>query len=481
MINEIEIEIDEEVFLPVYRPLLDNDDDIIFLWGGRDSGKTHFIAQRLLMKCMSASYFRCILIRATFATIKDSQFQTLWDLIEDWGLTHLFKRRSNPLEIECINGNKFIARGCDKIEKIKSVKDPTDAWYEEGNQITEEQHITIMTTLRSNKAKVQQWFSFNPECDQDYREFWLYESWTGDRPGLWSGVKTMTVGDESVELRFTSCHTTYNDNPHVSLERKAIHEYLGQRSKYYYTVYTRGLWGNKLVEDQFAHQFDEDIHCSSDVVHDPNKRLFISIDFNISPFAIIFFHNWKDQRGEHVHVFDEMSIENADIDKVIRRIKETYGPWLPSCGLTGDSTGNKKEIGQRDHSSHYKQIKKGLGLKPSQVKTPNNPTHQNSRVDCNYFLLHFPDFKVNKDKCPNLVRDLNFVECKSSGKIIKLNRKEENQRADHLDTFRYLVNTYLKDWIKRHMKFHGYTRKDKVLSGSQMDEGFKKFMDSRSK
>ena len=40
----------------------------------------------------------------------------------------------------------------------------------------------------------------------------------------------------------------------------------------------------------------------------------------------------------------------------------------------------------------------------------------------------------------------------SFNSIIKKNRKDVNQRADFGDNFRYMVNTFMFDWIKRHSK-----------------------------
>src|ERR1043165_3080196 len=128
--NDIHIKIPKKAFLPCYWHLLNSEADINFLWGGRDSGKTHFIAQRMVVKCLSSAKFRCVLIRKTFNSIHDSQFQAIKDVVEAWGLNDLFRFREAPLSIECVNGNKFICRGCDNPGNLKSIKDPTDCWYE---------------------------------------------------------------------------------------------------------------------------------------------------------------------------------------------------------------------------------------------------------------------------------------------------------------------------------------------------------------
>ncbi len=117
---DIQIDIDPNLFLDCYKPLLKSDADIHFLWGGRDSGKSYFIAQKLIVDCLKNRYFRCIMVKKTYESIKDSQFQTIKDLVYKWKLEDLFTFNKSPLEITCVNGNTFIARGCDMPERLKS-------------------------------------------------------------------------------------------------------------------------------------------------------------------------------------------------------------------------------------------------------------------------------------------------------------------------------------------------------------------------
>src|SRR5688572_8857761 len=100
---EILIKLPIQAFLPCYRPLLKDEIpniidnlapipvDVDFLWGGRDSGKSRHIAQQLLKSCLELTYFRCVLVRKVFNTIKDSQWQLLKDVAEEWKIDHLFQ------------------------------------------------------------------------------------------------------------------------------------------------------------------------------------------------------------------------------------------------------------------------------------------------------------------------------------------------------------------------------------------------------
>lgn len=458
----IKVRIPEEAFLPAYRHLQSPTADINFLWGGRDSGKSQDTAQRKILKCLSATYFREILIKKTSNSIKDSQWQTIKDICEEWGISHLFTFTTHPLEITCINGNKFIARGCDDAGKLKSIRNPSGAWIEEGNQLSEEDWITILTTIRNDKVKIQIDITFNPECEGNYEDFYLYKTYFKDNfeKGIktFNGVHYMTTpSKEVVEMHYTSTHTTYHDNPNVPPERIAIHESLRHSNPYFYDVYTLGIWGKEPVgKSPFCHNYNPVKHESECAIFNPLRRLIISVDFNVNPFAVIFKHIWRDEYGEHNWTFDEGTIENGSIPKMIEFIQNArggrYQRCLSSCMLTGDLGGNRRDISQIDNASWFKQIMKGLNLSESQLKLTYNPFHKESNADVNEVLLYHADYKINPKECPNLCWDMRSVQADRYGAIIKANRSDTSQRADHLDAERYAVHNFMKEWIEQRQR-----------------------------
>lgn len=208
-----------------------------------------------------------------------------------------------------------------------------------------------------------------------------------------------------------------------------------------------------VAENAFAHHYTKAKHESEAAVFNPSRQIIISIDFNLNPFAVTFRHHWQDNTGHHYHVFDEAEINNGSIPAMIDLIKTRYGRWIHSAKITGDSMGKRRDIGQRDHASSYKQLIRGLGMSESQLIVPNNPLHSNSRADVNYVLFHFPDFKINPVTCPNTCRDYKVVQWDDlKGEIVKRNRGDNTQRADYLDTERYAINTFLSKWIDQHQK-----------------------------
>lgn len=252
MTNQITVNIPKKAFLPCYHHLLKSEAHIDFYWGGRDSGKSQDIAQQLIRDCLRLPYFKCMLIKKTFNSIKESQWETIKNICEAWGIDHLFTFKVAPLVIECVNGNRFLGRGCDNPQSIKSTRNPSHSWIEEGNQLTLDDFITVTTTLRANNAKIKQRVSFNPEFDGDYEDHWLWKNFFAgkDPNGSYSWEFQLPNG-KAFQYTYTSTHTTYKNNPKVSPERMAFLEMLANIDPYYYQVFTKGLPGRRKNNSPF--------------------------------------------------------------------------------------------------------------------------------------------------------------------------------------------------------------------------------------
>ena len=230
-----------------------------------------------------------------------------------------------------------------------------------------------------------------------------------------------------------------------------------------------GQFVDNAGDNPFAAQYDPKIHESESAILVPRKQLFISIDFNLNPFGVAAAHIWRDNSGMHFHTVAEKEIPRGSIPGMIEYLKTNFAPYLPNCYITGDFGGTRGDLSQSDQASYFEQIRRGLGLSRSQIVVPPNPTHETSRSDCNYILhrsanpdtppINCIDVQVHPKNAKGVSRDLQNVQCDAFGQIIKRDRKDTNQRADLLDCWRYLVNTFLKKWIIGDMKQRAGRRK----------------------
>jgi len=295
---DINITISKSKFLPCYHHLLNDDDgvyDLEFLYGSRDSGKSRQVAMKLILECLGSKVFRLLLIRKVLNTVRDSQYSLIQSIIEEWKIEHLFKFNSSRLEITCINGNAFFGRGLDDVGRIKSFNNPTGAWLEEMNQITREDMVVILTSLRNNNSIIKTWCTFNPECDMTYTEFWLWIDYFSHTEDLsFKNVKIIELeNDEKAELRIRATHTTYQDNPFCTPQRKALYESYktSKNNAYWYRVYSKGLWGVRRPGGEFYKCFEEDTHAidlmSIPAIKNRQWTLHIAADNNVSPYIAV--------------------------------------------------------------------------------------------------------------------------------------------------------------------------------------------------
>lgn len=461
--NEIQVIIPRKKYLPCYQHLVDSTADINFLWGGRDSGKSHFIAQKLIRKCLKEKFFRGVLVKKTETSIKDSQWQTIKDVVEEWGLSSLFRFKIAPLSIECVNGNKFIARGCEDPAKLKSIKDPTDVWYEEGNQLELNDFITVATTLRSNKARTQQWFSFNPETDEDFEEFWLYKSFFSDyakKGNIYSTFNSTWSVDipaytytnpttglnihfpaSKVDFTYTSTWTTYHDNRYCKPERAAFLEQLVVLDPYYYTVFTLGYWGNRKITDPFCLSYSKEKHVGETKLR-RDMEVYLSFDFNKNPITCGVYQH----EGNHIWCVESIKLDSSDIYKLCDYIKDNYAGCM--FIVTGDATGQNTTALVQDDLNYYTVIKAKLNLAQPQLKVPSvNPKVRENRLLVNA-VFHNCVVKLDPARAKGLIFDCGNVSVNDVGDIEKGDRKNPKKRADHLDNWRYYLNSFHKHILK---------------------------------
>ncbi len=445
---QIEVEISKDVYLPCFRHITEDGSeiDIELIWGGRDSGKSKFVAQHLTEECLSSEYFRCLLIKKTHESIKDAQWAMIKDTCEQWGVQDLFRFAESPLKIKCVNNNTFATRGMDQASKIRSFTNPSHVWIEEGNQLTEEDFTTILTGMRSDYGRVKIYVTFNPEATtSDFNEFWIYKMFFNNATTLsfTDTIKTeYKTGNTSrtLEVKFRSTHVTYRDNEYVDEQRIAFHESLKESNYYWYRVFTEGLWGNQENDSPWAYAYDEKKH-NGIVEYNKSEITYLSFDFNRNPMCCSVIQHYNN----HLKVVELIKIPRSGTDAVCQYILDNYPRAMYM--VTGDYSGNNESSLFKEQVTHYTIIKSMLGLAPTQIKIQPNPRLEKNQQLVNKVLSQY---KVTIDdvKAKALIFDLKNVKKRADGTIVKEDRNKPEQQADALDTFRYFVNTFMS-WFEK--------------------------------
>ena len=427
--------------------LLDNPAIVeVFAGGGAGAGKSWLGCLRQIYRRTTYADTRGFIGRRDFTALRDSTMKTYFDLLKTMGYESGTHYRYNAQEhiVYFENGSEQHFRHMsyqpsDPDYNRFGSTEYTDAFIDEAPEIDQRAAEIVLSRLRLNHAR----HGITPELllTGNPSDSWIKYRYVMDKDGNF-----IDLPPHRARVLYTIA-----DNPDEAL-RESYTKTLMLLDDYDRARLLYGDWSaNPEIERPFAHAFDPKKHvapCSFLA----DRPLYISFDFNIDPFAAIFYHYWRDTDGHHFHVFDEETIQGGTVDEMCNRINAKYGNKLGSVTITGDYNGNNQSMSAPDKASAYQLIKRNLRLRDTNFDLRANPRHTNSREDCNYFLHNFEDFRIAPN-CVNLARDLRTVEVNAEQKIVKQNRQHAEQRADHLDAWRYAVNGRdVQRWIKETQK-----------------------------
>ena len=229
------INIHTNIFNPVYLPHLeDYSTRFLVFYGGAGSGKSHFIAQRLVYKALKDKR-KILVLRKVNRTTKASTFQLLLDTINQFGITNYCVINRTDFSITLPTGSQFLCMGLDDPEKIKSITGLTDAWLEEATEFSLDDFSQVNLRVRDPKADNQEIIlSLNPVSKAN----WCYLHFFAENPELDEFRKTVRI-----------VHTTYKDNPHLPEAYVQALLMMKATNEVYYKIYALGEFGSldKLI------------------------------------------------------------------------------------------------------------------------------------------------------------------------------------------------------------------------------------------
>lgn len=269
----------------LYKHVLKSRNRYIVMMGGRSSAKSYQAALKAVMLMRSERYFKGCCLRKVYGDVKDSQFATMLDIIDHYGWKEEFHSIVSPLQITHIpTGNKMLARGLDKAQKLKSINNLSFVWIEEADEISLEDFIKSDTSIRhpDNNVLLQMILTFNPESE----EGWINDFFFPPKPSYEKEDGTHTFIKSPIEdtilLHTTYLHNDFCSQGNIDVIKRL--ERLGKDSNYY-RVYVLGLWGNALK----GLVFEEYTNVDTFPAREDCKKYGYGLDFGFTndPTAII--------------------------------------------------------------------------------------------------------------------------------------------------------------------------------------------------
>lgn len=312
------VEIDRAVFNPAYRPYLDCMTDTQIYYGGSSSGKSVFLAQRVVYDLLNGgrNYLVC---RQVGRTIRTSVFTEICKVIIDWGLLGLFAINKSDMVITCSNGYQVLFAGLDDVEKLKSVTPAkgviTDVWVEEATEVEQASIKQLYKRQRggSEKTPKRMTFSFNPVL----QSHWLYSEYFSRV--AWADGQTVYNGDDLSILK-----TTYKDNRFLTAAD--VKRLESETDKYFYNVYTLGNWG-VLGSVIFTNWRVEDLSGMRSQF--TNRRNGLDFGFSSDPAAMVVSH--YDRMRKTIYIYGELYERGLTNDLLAGEVKAVIGNDAITC------------------------------------------------------------------------------------------------------------------------------------------------------
>ena len=292
----IQLNIKRKSFLPVYLPYVrDYKNRYEVYYGGAGSGKSVFIAQKLLIKACSSKR-KILVIRKYGTSVRDSVYQLIIDMLKKWGLYNYCKINQSIFMITLPNGSVFLFKGLDDSEKIKSITDITDIWCEEATELSEEEFTQLDLRLRARIENLQIFVSFNPVSKAN----WVYNRWFSDKK----------VCDNTLII-----HTTYKDNHFLPKEYIDSLENTIKTNPTYYKIYVLGEFCSleKLVYNNW--KVEEFNHV------DIKGQLLVGLDFGFVNDTAALIASILDEEHKRIYIFKEWGDTNKTNPELARIIK----------------------------------------------------------------------------------------------------------------------------------------------------------------
>lgn len=281
----MKIVLNKRLFNEAYLPdVYDYSKRIQLFYGAAGSGKSHYIAQKLVLKALKDQR-RILVLRKTGRTVKNSVFQILLDTLTDWKIIDKCKINRTDYSLLLPNGSAFLCGGVDDPNKLKSIVGITDAWLEEATEFTLDDFTQISLRIRNPQVKNQQiYLSLNPvsKANWVYLQFFAPEA------------------DSKLLAQTKIIKTTYHDNRFLPQEYIDNLLMLKDTNPSYYKIYAEGEWGSlsKLVFDNWKVEPVD--------ITQVKGELCCALDFGFVADPTAFIAYLLDEENKKIYVFQEM-------------------------------------------------------------------------------------------------------------------------------------------------------------------------------
>lgn len=297
----MKLQISKKIFNPHFLSLLeDNEHTVMLLLGGASSGKSYFVSQRIIYRCL-VDKRKVLVLRKSATDMERSCWADLMGTLDRWKIASKVKINKSLKTIEFPNGSQILAMGIDNQEKIKSIPAINDIWIEECSECIYDDFFQVKMRMRgTGKLKNQCMLSTNPIS----KVSWVFHHFFED------GCKE----EDCIIDR-----STYKDNPFTNETTiKALESYK-DTNPLYYQVYCLGEFGS-LGKRVYNNWRVEDLPIADLVKKGYQSMVGLDFGFVNDPTAITV--SLLDDQNKKIYIINEFYETGLTNPEIVQQIEK---------------------------------------------------------------------------------------------------------------------------------------------------------------
>lgn len=442
----------------------DNIPQIILCGGAAGGGKSYLGSCWLISSCLRWPDMRMVVGRKTLKSLRESTWNTIQNVVKNWGLEEGVNYKINNLSGEMIfwNGSRIIMK-----EMAYSPSDPdylrfgsseySGAFIDEVGELDQRGVDVLFSRIRwnvANTTKVPKLLMSTNPC----------LGWVRDRFVLDENAEPVVCRQNEMYIPFS-----VYDNP----DKNFVNAYVSALYKISDpSVRERLLFGNWLyvdVNDSACYwKFDGSIHLIDglkEMKYKPCDPLILSFDFNVAPYMSCLVAQ-IDYSNKNIYILEEILGRPEDKENNTPKFAEKIRRRLVSEGhsggvmVTGDPAGLSRSTMTEDGVNNYTVLLSTLNNSPihARKKLLSKQPSQITRLEfVNQIFEGYDGWTIRIDlRCRKLIEDLinqrkEMDGSKSKAKIMDAKLGVKYERYGHLsDALDYLLVLFLDSAWKQY-------------------------------
>lgn len=392
----MKLNLHKRLFNDTYYPLLF---DYSHRWevyrGSSGSGKSQFIAQKIIIKALNEQR-RVLVCRDTGTTIKQTVFKLFEDTLKMFKIFEFCSINKTDRTITLPNGSEIIFTGLDSETKLLSLQNISDIFIEEVYEVKKDIVEQLNLRMRGKAPNQQIFMAFNPIS----AKHWLYDFCEINNPDS-----------------FLYTVTTYKDNRFLSDAYVKSLIDMKRTNPKKARVFVDGEWG-VLIDDVVLPNHSIEEFNIQELLKNPKIEVRAGMDIGyIDPTAIVL--SLYDKENKTIYIADSFYERGATLDEIAQAARDM---GLHKKKIYCDSADPRAIAFFNQQGLRVEGAKKGK----NSVKTGISFL-QNHKIICH-----------NKKECKNVAAELeNYVYLRDKKTNQLIEDKTDHDYSHSIDALRY--------------------------------------------